>query len=95
MKLQELNTLLNESRTEDTTPEKAPPPSDKLGDKVTVAQAAKILGVSMSRVRQFIMEKRLKAYSPEPGRRDNLLKLSEVQKFKDEDREITGRPKGS
>jgi hypothetical protein len=41
------------------------------------------------------MEKRLKSYSPEPGRRDNMLKLSEVQAFKEKDRERTGRPEGS
>ena len=73
---------------------KTPAPG-KLGDYITTAQAARILGVTMSRVRQFIMEKRLKSYKPEKGRRDNMLKMSEVKEFKKEDREITGRPEGS
>jgi excisionase family DNA binding protein len=94
MKLEHLFKAISES-DESSTPDKAPPVSDKLGEYITTAQAANILNVSMSRVRQFIMEKRLKSYSPEPGRRDNMLKLSEVQAFKEKDRERTGRPEGS
>ena len=71
--------------------QKTPPPGD-IGDWLTTAQAARILKVTMSRVRQFIMDGRLKSHSPVKGRRDNLLKKSDVLKFKDEDREITGRP---
>ena len=72
-----------------------PPPPGKLGPYITTAQAAVILGVTASRVRQFIMEKRLKTYAPEKGRRDNMLKTDEVRAFKNKSREITGRPEGS
>lgn len=95
MKLEELmNVQLNEfvGKDENADLDKAPAPG-KLGEFCTTAQAAKILGVSMSRVRQFIMEKRLKSYSPEKGRRDNMLKISEVKAFARKEREITGRPK--
>lgn len=78
-------------RDEDDNLKQVPPPGE-LGEFITTAQAAKIIGVHRSRIRQFIMEKRLKTYAPEPGRRDNLLKLSEVEAFKTEDRDITGRP---
>lgn len=71
--------------------DKTPKPG-KLGDFCTTAQAANIIGVTMSRVRQFIMDGRLKSYSPEKGRRDNMLKTSEVEAFAAKDREQTGRP---
>lgn len=76
---------------EKETVQNAPPPGE-LGEYITTAQAAKILRVSMSRVRQFIGEGRLKSYRPEDGRRDNMLKTSEVYAFKDKDRKRTGRP---
>lgn len=79
---------------ENDNPQKAPPPG-KLGEFITTSQAAKILGVSPSRVRQFIQENRLKSYPPEVGRRDNMLKLSEVKEFAKQERDITGRPEGS
>lgn len=87
MKLQDLM----ERKSENSDIQKAPPPG-KLGKFITAKQAAKILGVTPSRVRQFIAEDRLKAYAPEVGRRDNMLSLSEVEAFKKEDRERTGRP---
>lgn len=84
--------LLAESENEG---KKSPPPPGKLGPYITTAQAAVILKVSPSRVRQFIMDKRLKTYAPEPGRRDNMLKTDEVNSFKKKARDITGRPEGS
>ncbi len=70
---------------------KAPAPG-KLGDYITSAQAAKILGVTMSRIRQFVMDGRLKSYQPEKGRRDHMFKVSEIRAFDKKEREITGRP---
>ena len=69
------------------------PPIGKLGDMISSAQAAKILGVTMSRIRQFVMDGRLKSYAPPTkGHRDHLFKLSAVRAFARKDREITGRP---
>lgn len=61
--------------------------TDKL---ITTAEAAEILGVSASRVRQFILEGRLE--STKVGR-DQLLKQSDVEDFASKPRERTGRPK--
>lgn len=63
-----------------------------LGQYITSTQAAEILGVSAARVRQFVQEGRLKAYHPEPGRRDNFFKRADVEAFDKEPRERTGRP---
>lgn len=92
MKLSDL--FLTESENENKNIDKAPDPG-KLGEFITTKQAAKILGVTPARIRQFIQDGRLKSYAPEEGRRDNMLKLSEVNKFKAKDRPITGRPEGS
>jgi excisionase family DNA binding protein len=92
MKLSEIRTdIIVESDDENDDVSKAPAPG-KLGEFITTKQAAKILKVSPSRVRQFIQDGRLKTYSPEVGRRDNMLKLSAVQKLADKERPITGRP---
>lgn len=69
------------------------PPAGNLGQYITSAQAARILDVSMSRVRQFVQDGRLKSYSPEPGRRDNLFKRADVEALATKPRERTGRPK--
>jgi len=84
------------SHSENDDMGKTPAPG-KLGDLISSAQAAKILGVTMSRIRQFVMDGRLKSYKPEKGRRDHMFKLSDIRAFNKEDREITGRPpeKGS
>lgn len=70
---------------------KTPAPG-KLGDLITSAQAAKILGVTMSRIRQFVMDGRLKSHQPEKGRRDHMFKLADIRAFAKKDRDITGRP---
>lgn len=79
------------NRSENDNMEDTPPPG-KLGEYVTSAQAAKIMGVTMSRIRQFVMDGRLKSYGPEKGRRDHLFKIGDVKKMAKEDRKITGRP---
>ncbi len=92
MKLSEIRTdIVLESDDENKDVSKAPAPG-KLGEFITTKQAAKILKVSPSRVRQFIQDGRLKTYAPEVGRRDNMLKLSAVEKLADTERPITGRP---
>lgn len=82
---------LNESANENKNLNKAPPVAD-VAPNVTTAQAAKELGVSQSRVRQFIMDKRLKSKKPTKGRRDNMLSADEVHKFAKKARKQTGRP---
>lgn len=59
--------------------------------KMTTAQAAKKLGVTMGRVRQMIMDDKLSADSPEKGRRDNLLSSKDVQNAAKKKRK-PGRP---
>lgn len=96
MKLSQIyeNVNLNESENEGADTHRAPA-AGNLGDLITVKQAAKILGVSPGRVRQFIMDGRLKSHKPDVGQRDNLLKKTDVTKFKGKERKITGRPEGS
>ena len=90
MKLQNLfEKEANKSENDDMG--KTPAPG-KLGDYVTSAQAARKLGVTMSRIRQFVMDGRLKSYKPEKGRRDHMFKLADIKQFATQDREITGRP---
>lgn len=62
------------------------------GQFITTAQAARILKVNMSRVRQLIADGRLKSHKPEKGRRDHLLKMSEVRALAKKERKRTGRP---
>lgn len=88
MKLEDLF----ESETEKTTPDRAPPASDTVGHYISSAQVASLCNCSMSRVRQFKMEGRLKAaYPPTAGQRDNWFSKAEAQKFCDEERSRTGR----
>lgn len=85
-----------ESENEDETPDKAPPSGGKMGELITTAQAARELGVSMGRIRQMIADKELQDYAgPEPGRRDHLLKLADVQAKKAKPKDKGGRPEGS
>lgn len=94
MKLSDLAPILNESEDENKDVQKAPAPGE-LGELITVKQAAKIIGVSPSRVRQFIQDGRLSSKGPEVGQRDNLLNLQSVKKFAAKERERTGRPSES
>lgn len=89
---------LHESETEKHTPEKAPAPD---GELITGAQAAKILKVSMARIRQYKSDGTLKAAKdPEPGSRDSFYKLTDVEALKSKQTDggelpRTGRPEGS
>lgn len=88
-----LNTLINlrEGSDEEETVRKAPAPG-KIGDLLTSAQAAKLLGVEMSRIRQLVSSGELKSYQPEEGRRDHFLKKSEVEAHKSKEKDKGGRP---
>jgi excisionase family DNA binding protein len=57
---------------------------------ISTSEAASILGVSASRVRQLIIEGRLE--STKIGR-DQLLEPDKVREFATRPRERTGRPK--
>jgi len=79
MKLAEAAKYLKEVDDEDKG--NVPPISG--GGTVSSKQAAKILGVSVSRIRQMIGDGSLKAtISPRPGDRDHELKLKDVQSLK-------------
>lgn len=65
----------------------------KLGPYITSAQAAQILGVEMSRIRQLIGDGKLKSYTPEDGRRDHMLNVAEVRAFKAKPKDKGGRPR--
>jgi len=92
MRLHTLRTHLTEKqRSENSTLDQTPAPGDT-GEYISTAQAAKILGVTQSRVRQFIMDGRLSSKDPKKGRRDNMLLASAVRSFAKKDRERTGRP---
>lgn len=80
-----------DTNAENETMDETPPPGE-LGEFISSAQAAKILGVSMSRVRQFVGDGRLKSYGPEKGRRDHIFKIGEVKAMAKKERKITGRP---
>lgn len=94
MKLADIISLeqLNESNNENKNIGKAPAQAD-VNPYMTTAQAGKELGVSQSRVRQFIMDGRLKSKGPKKGRRDNMLSADEIHKFGKKARKQTGRPK--
>ena len=57
---------------------------------ISTSEAATILGISASRVRQLIIDGRLE--STKIGR-DQLLELEKVKEFASKPRERTGRPK--
>jgi excisionase family DNA binding protein len=80
-----------ERKKEDYNLYLAPAPGNN-GPYITTAQAAKILGVNMSRVRQMIGDGLLKSHSPKKGQRDHLLKTSEVRALAKKERKKTGRP---
>lgn len=102
MKLKDLKDLpvtepetITESKNENKTLAKTPPPGD-VAPNMTTAQAAKTMGVSQSRVRQMIGDGKFKSVKrPKKGRRDNMISADEVRKVSKKDRPITGRPKGS
>lgn len=99
MKLSDLVTL-HESENEGKAVDNAPPPG-KLGEFITSAQAAKIMGYEdPSRIRQLVGDGKLKTYKPQGkqvGQRDHMLKRSDVMRLKTkmsklENKGRTGRP---
>lgn len=90
MKLQLITELRDDSK--DKEAEAKTTGTNDMGQYITTKQAADILGVDASRVRQFIMDGRLKAHNPVPGRRDNFLIRADVEAFDKKPRERTGRP---
>jgi excisionase family DNA binding protein len=58
-------------------------------DPLTTAEVARMLGVSQSRVRQFVLTKRLKA---KKFGRDLVIEHREAERFKREGRLPQGRP---
>lgn len=95
MKLNDINNILESTASDEAdTVRKAPPPGD-LGQFITSAQAAKILKVEMSRIRQLVGEGKLKSYQPTEGRRDHMFKESEVRSLAEKEKDKGGRPKGS
>jgi len=94
MKLEELSVLLERQgrqKTENDDMYRTPAPG-KIGAYITSAQAAKSLGVTMSRIRQLVMDDRLESHKPEKGRRDHLFKRADVAQLKKEIGSEMGRP---
>jgi len=85
-----LNDIILENKKDENKDLSRTPPPD--GGKMTTAQAAKKLGVTMGRVRQMIMNGQLDSDGPEKGRRDNLLSTKDVQGIAKKKRKA-GRPK--
>lgn len=81
MRFKLIEQLLREKDDEDKDLDRAPPPG-KTGEFISSAQAAKILDVTMSRIRQLVADGELQSYTPEKGRRDHLLKRKDVQALK-------------
>lgn len=64
-----------------------------MGQLVSTEQAAKIIGVSDSRVRQFVGDGRLTPQQTTDS--DHYFKREDVEALKRKPRKRTGRPKGS
>lgn len=81
---------------EDTS--KKPPVPGSLGDLYTTKQAAEMIGVEPSRIRQLKMEGRIKPVEgPVPGHQESLYSAKEVERAKKalqkSKKEDMGRPK--
>lgn len=64
-----------------------------MGQLVSTEQAAKIIGVSDSRIRQFVGDGRLKPQESTDS--DHYFKREDVEALKRKPRKRTGRPKGA
>ena len=88
-----LNDILNEvfdASKERQTVQNARPVG-ATGDLINAAQAARILDVSPSRIRQMVADKDnpLPSVPPAEGQRDHLFKISDVKAYK---KKHVGRP---
>lgn len=90
MKLLESILTLLEKDDEDKDISKAPPAGD-MGKYVTTAQAARMLNVGMSRIRQLVSDGELTSKQPTKGRRDHLILQKDVESLKKQERKA-GRP---
>lgn len=69
-----------DSNIENDTLDQTPKPSKE--DKLwTTAKAAIRLGVTQSRVRQLVMDGKLKSESPDKGQRDHLFEPKEIEDY--------------
>lgn len=91
MKLVDIKDL-NESESEGKANLDSAPAPGNLGQFITSAQAAVILDVDQSRIRQFVADGRLTSHKPVKGQRDHMFKQADVHALKEKERPITGRP---
>lgn len=94
MKLVDIKDLndLRESESEGSKDLASAPAPGNLGQFITSAQAAVILDVDQSRIRQFVADGRLTSHKPVKGQRDHMFKQADVRDLAKKDRPITGRP---
>lgn len=88
-----LEDLLLEKKSDEAKTVKHVKPPGSMGEFITSAQAAKILGVSMSRIRQLVGDGTLRARKPEHGRRDHIFRMADVNAVKTKEKDKGGRPK--
>lgn len=91
MKLAQIKDL-SESESEGKKDLASAPSPGNLGQFITSAQAAVILNVDQSRIRQFVADGRLTSHKPVKGQRDHMFKQADVRELAKKDRPITGRP---
>lgn len=83
MKLALLTELLDTKKAASTG-------ANDMGQWVSTEQAAKIIGVSVGRIRQFVQDGRLTSHQPTDS--DHYFKRSDVDLLAKKPRERTGRP---
>lgn len=81
MKINDILAGIFESDDENRNISKAPEPG-RSGDKVSTKTAAKMAGVTPSRIRQKIADGEMSAKGPTVGQRDNLVSLKDVRALK-------------
>lgn len=67
----------DQKKSDSDTAKNAPPPGD-LGEFLTTKQAAAMAKVNPSRIRQAVLAGDLKSHQPEKGRRDHMIKRSDL-----------------
>lgn len=78
MKLEQL--YEDQKKSDSDSAKNAPPPGD-LGEFLTSKQSAAIAKVDPSRIRQAILAGELKSHQPEKGRRDHLIRRSDLMSW--------------